>query len=132
MRSLYELKRSTLGQSIAVVNNPPLITIHSLQTGQQERTISIPSITSDGPSKLTGIWWFKEHRFEKKEAIPDIFKRAGDIVRIIFIFTCLGYFNREQTGSAHGLLKTQPLLDALHDDSQPLSFVSLPARFTIC
>ena len=62
------------------------MTLHSLQDGQQERTLSISS--NSGDNKLTGIWWLREYRAEKKASIPDMFKRGGDIVSgvtVVFI-----------------------------------------------
>ncbi|KAI0348023.1 hypothetical protein BDW22DRAFT_1319603 [Trametopsis cervina] len=107
-QEIVDIAWSPDGQYIAVANNPPLITLHSLQNGQQERTLSIPPLPSGGTHNLASIWWFQEHREEKKANIPDIFKRGGDI-----------------PGSAHAILKTQPLLDALHDEAQPLSATDL-------
>jgi anaphase-promoting complex subunit 4 len=80
--TIYKLNHSDQGQYIAVAHNPPLITLHSLQTGRQERTLSIPS---QGPKacNLTHIWWMREHRTDKKANIPDMFKRGGDIVSTI-------------------------------------------------
>lgn len=85
MQSSYELKQCFLGQYIAVANNPPLVTLHSLQTGQQERTLSIPPLPSGASRKLTAVWWLNEHRVEHKATIPDIFKRGGDIVSALLI-----------------------------------------------
>lgn len=77
----YELNHSMPGQYIAVASNPPLVTLHSLQNGHQERALSILS-KSPGNS-LVRIWWLKEYRIEKKASMPDIFKRGGDIVSYI-------------------------------------------------
>ncbi|KAI0695596.1 anaphase-promoting complex, cyclosome, subunit 4-domain-containing protein [Cytidiella melzeri] len=104
---IVDIAWSPDGQYIAVASNPPLITLHSLQTGQQDRTLPVPPHASNNTT-LSHIWWLKESRTEKKADIPDIFKRGGDIA-----------------GSAHAILRTQPLLDALHDESQPLSATDL-------
>ena len=112
----YELNSNVIGQYIAVASNPPLVTLHSLQDGQQERTLSIASNPS-GDNKLTGIWWLREYRAEKKASIPDMFKRGGDIVSAVTV-VFIPHPKRHthpKTGSAHAILKTQPLLDALHE-----------------
>ncbi|GJF00486.1 anaphase-promoting complex subunit 4 [Phanerochaete sordida] len=93
---------------IAVAHHPPLVTLHSIQDGREERKLSIPRIVSESPPKLTHVWWYKEHRQDSKPGIPDIFKRQNII-----------------TGSAHSILKTQPLLDALPDESDRLSSADL-------
>ncbi|KAI0094909.1 anaphase-promoting complex, cyclosome, subunit 4-domain-containing protein [Irpex rosettiformis] len=105
-REIVDIAWSPDGQYIAVASNPPLVTLHSLQDGQQERALHIP-FHSPETNRLTSIWWLNEYRTGKKAGIPDIFKRGGNI-----------------TGSAHAILKTQPLLDALHEP-QSLSATDL-------
>ncbi|OBZ78996.1 Anaphase-promoting complex subunit 4 [Grifola frondosa] len=94
------------GQTIAVAHDPPRVTIHSIQDGRQERSfyISPPSPMLH----LTGIWWFRQKKKESQSPIPDIFVRGDDI-----------------TGSAYSILKGQPLLDPLQDESQPLTATDL-------
>ncbi|KIY52751.1 hypothetical protein FISHEDRAFT_55726 [Fistulina hepatica ATCC 64428] len=86
------------GQSIAVAHDPPRISLHSLQNGQEEKSIAITDASS---SHLTGIWWFKHVKPLTNNVIPDIFKR-NDVL----------------TGSALSVLKMLPLLDHLQQDSQ--------------
>lgn len=72
-----------LGQSIAVAHNPPRITLHSIQDGQEERAlpIVIPSNILRRVFHITGVWWFEEERGVTSSSIPDIFKRNNVIVR---------------------------------------------------
>ncbi|EKM52609.1 uncharacterized protein PHACADRAFT_261151 [Phanerochaete carnosa HHB-10118-sp] len=93
---------------IAAAHHPPLVTLHSIQDGREERKLDVTKSIPGNSQELTHIWWYKEHRKETKPGIPDIFKRQ-DII----------------TGSAHSILKTQPLLDALPDDSDRLSSADL-------
>ncbi|KAF7306941.1 DEAD-domain-containing protein [Mycena indigotica] len=91
------------GQSIAVVHDPPRVTLHSLQDGHEERTLSIP--TSD---RVKNVWWFRAEKTVEVKAVPDILKRNGLI-----------------PGSSHSILKTLPLLDSLQEDSQKLTATDL-------
>ncbi|KZT74640.1 hypothetical protein DAEQUDRAFT_311 [Daedalea quercina L-15889] len=99
-------------QTVAVAHKPPRVTLHSIQDGRQERAIPLASTSAAvGTAKAanpSGIWWFTQEKKESKSDIPDIFKRGFDI-----------------TGSAHSILKGQPLLDPLLDDSQPLTATDL-------
>ena len=67
---------------IAVAHHPPLVTLHSIQDGRQERTLSIPTEDSTKPAKLSRLLWFKEHRQEKRPSIPDIFRRQNVVVSL--------------------------------------------------
>ncbi|PCH33624.1 hypothetical protein WOLCODRAFT_93867 [Wolfiporia cocos MD-104 SS10] len=100
------------GQTLAVAHEPPRITVHSIQDGHQEQTLPIVAPSSSFGTrkspKLTAIWWFKHEKKEDQNSIPDIFKRGLDI-----------------TGSAHSILRHQPLLDALQDESQTLTSTDL-------
>lgn len=69
---------STKGQSIAVVHNPPSITLHSVQDGREERVL--PLANPDHSFKLTNIWWFRHEKIQVQTSIPDIFKRNDLIV----------------------------------------------------
>ncbi|KAI0757002.1 anaphase-promoting complex, cyclosome, subunit 4-domain-containing protein [Daedaleopsis nitida] len=88
-------------QSIAVVSNPAMVTIHSIQNGAVERSIPI---TDDRRIELKGVWWFREEKKVIGNGLPDIFKRGDNI-----------------TGSAHAILKGLPLLDPIQDDTKPLT-----------
>ncbi|KAI0793487.1 anaphase-promoting complex, cyclosome, subunit 4-domain-containing protein [Abortiporus biennis] len=94
------------GTIIAVAHHPPSVTLHSVQDGSQIRSLSITiNESKQNPVEaLKGIWWLPGEREKIKDAVPDIFKRNNDI-----------------TGSTHSLLKTQPLLDPLHDEIQSTS-----------
>nr|GAT44205.1 DEAD-domain-containing protein [Mycena chlorophos] len=91
------------GQSIAVVHDPPRVTLHSLQDGHQERALSVS--TSD---HIKHVWWFRAEKPVDAKAVPDILKRNGLI-----------------PGSSHYVLKTLPLLDSLREDSQKLTATDL-------
>ncbi|KAF9069043.1 anaphase-promoting complex, cyclosome, subunit 4-domain-containing protein [Rhodocollybia butyracea] len=94
------------GQTIAVAHDPPSISLHSIQDGHSERTVSIP--VSDLPtSQLTAIWWFRQEK-PQQSPIPDIFRRNNII-----------------TGSAHSVLRTLPLLDPLRDGTQQVTATDL-------
>lgn len=113
------------GQSIAVAHDPPRITLHSIQDGHEERVlpVAISSNISRRSFRITGIWWFQDEPDVNTGSIPDMFKRNGTIVRAHgneyspMVLRRLSY----QTGTAHSILKTLPLLDHLHDDSQKLT-----------
>jgi len=77
-----------IGQSVAVIHNPPRITLHSVQDGSEERVLQItvpknPSLQSNPvPTSLhaTGARWFQQEKKAVTTAIPDIFKRNDVIV----------------------------------------------------
>lgn len=98
------------GQSIALAHDPPRITLHSIQDGHEERVLPVvmPSNTSRRSFRITGIWWYQDEQKVDPSSIPDMFKRNGIV-----------------TGTAHSILKTLPLLDHLHDDSQKLTATDL-------
>ncbi|KAI0365237.1 hypothetical protein BV20DRAFT_954638 [Pilatotrama ljubarskyi] len=91
-------------QSIAVVSNPGLITIHSIQNGSIERAIPVPGRRS----RVTGAWWFREEKKPAGNGLPEVFKRGENI-----------------TGSAHAVLRNLPLLDPIQDESRPLTSTDL-------
>ena len=65
-----------------MAHHPPLVTLHSIQDGREERKLSIPKTTSGKLQELSQIWWYKEHRKETKRSIPDIFKRQNTVVSL--------------------------------------------------
>ena len=65
-----------LVQSIAVVSNPGLITIHSIQNGSVERAIPIPGRRF----RVTGVWWFREQKKVTKNRLPEVIKRGENTV----------------------------------------------------
>jgi hypothetical protein len=69
------------GQSIAVIRDPPAISLHSLQDGHSFLSLPFNLPTNEEPgSHLTGIWWFRnEKNVANSSTIPDIFQR-NDIV----------------------------------------------------
>ncbi|KAI0639387.1 anaphase-promoting complex, cyclosome, subunit 4-domain-containing protein [Trametes polyzona] len=93
-------------QSIAVVSNPGLISIHSIQNGAVER--SIPIDVSGSRTRLTGTWWFREEKKSTGQGLPEVFKRGDNI-----------------TGTAHAILRNLPLLDPIQDDTKPLTSTEL-------
>lgn len=78
--------RST-GQSLAVVHDPPQITLHSVQDGK--RLLLIPTPKQSPPlrptPRLMGIWWFLDDKTQKSSSIPDIFQRNDVIVRFFLV-----------------------------------------------
>lgn len=98
-------------QTIAIAHNPPRVTLHSIQDGHEERVlpVSLPlHLKPLRPVRLSNIWWLAREKQQTYSSIPDIFQRGNDI-----------------TGSAHSILKGQPLLDPLQDESQPLTATDL-------
>ncbi|KIJ68430.1 hypothetical protein HYDPIDRAFT_106626 [Hydnomerulius pinastri MD-312] len=91
---------SPSGQTIAVVHDSARITLHSVQDGHVERSLSVPLPlnTPQAQYKITGIWWFPGFHTSASGIIPDIFKRNG-----------------VKTGSALSTLKILPLLDHLKE-----------------
>ncbi|KAJ3010595.1 hypothetical protein NUW54_g2431 [Trametes sanguinea] len=88
-------------QSIAVVSNPGMVTIHSIQNGAIERAIPIPGRRFH----ITGVWWFRdEKKSPSGNALPEVFKRGENI-----------------TGSAHAVLRNLPLLDPIQDETKTLT-----------
>jgi anaphase-promoting complex subunit 4 len=68
------------GQSVAVVHDPPQITLHSLQDGHRLVALPIAEPFSSQPCRITGVWWFREEKPTTTGSIPDIFRRGGAIV----------------------------------------------------
>ncbi len=66
-------------QSLAVVSNPGMITIHSIQNGAVER--AIPISLPDRTFRVTGTWWFREEKKAAGQGLPEVFKRGETIVR---------------------------------------------------
>lgn len=95
---------SPLGLSILISHHPPRLSIHSIQDGRQERSVSFPSTSSSGLSRdfrITGVWWHKHENPPKKEPeMPDFFKRNKTIVRQIQILCILHYI--EQSHPVYG------------------------------
>ena len=73
-------KYMTVGQALALVRHPPRVTIHSIQDGREEHSLTFVDQVSES-ARMTGVWWFKDERQAEVDAIPDIFKRGLDIVR---------------------------------------------------
>ncbi|KAH8120371.1 anaphase-promoting complex, cyclosome, subunit 4-domain-containing protein [Phellopilus nigrolimitatus] len=98
------------GKSIVVAHHPPRVSLHSLQNGREEHSLSVGPSPSPmlSPPRITGVWWFKKERKINRNEMPDMFLR-GNVV----------------TGSALSILRTQPLLDTLQDDTLPLNATDL-------
>lgn len=76
-----------LGQSIAVAHDPPRITLHSVQDGREERSLTVTPLGNDGTSgHIAAIWWFQQEKKQTTSSIPDIFKRNNIIVRRFFYY----------------------------------------------
>ncbi|KAJ3575641.1 hypothetical protein NP233_g977 [Leucocoprinus birnbaumii] len=104
---IVDLAWSPDGQSVAVLYDPPNVTIYSIQDGKKTLSLAVenkhlPQATNR--DKSSGIWWLKTEKSTTREAIPDIFKRSGLI-----------------TGSSLSILKNLPLLDSLPDEGDKIS-----------
>ncbi|KAI6031817.1 anaphase-promoting complex, cyclosome, subunit 4-domain-containing protein [Pisolithus microcarpus] len=87
------------GQTIAVVHESGRITLHSVQDGRIERSLSINSCReAQTAPTVVGVWWFGGPSESTPAVIPDIFKRNG-----------------MKTGSALSILKNLPMLDPLKE-----------------
>ncbi|KZS92983.1 hypothetical protein SISNIDRAFT_92439 [Sistotremastrum niveocremeum HHB9708] len=97
------------GQSIIVAHHPPRLSMHSIQTGRAEPSMTI-SIPSSHDLRLTNIWWIKDplDTLEEETEFPDLLSRKGFV-----------------PGSAHSKLMRLPLLDSFHDDNHSLSTTDL-------
>ena len=73
----------TTGQSLAILHDPPQITLHSVQDGKRLLVIPTPdqSASLRPTPRLVGIWWFLDDKIQKSSSIPDIFQRNNVIVR---------------------------------------------------
>ncbi|KAL5535567.1 hypothetical protein ACEPAF_3661 [Sanghuangporus sanghuang] len=94
------------GQIIVVAHYPPRLSLHSLQNGREEFSLLIqyPSGSPSPYPRITGVWWFKRERKSDSKQLPDMFRR-GNVV----------------PGSALSVIRTQPLLFPLQDDTVPLN-----------
>ncbi|KIJ21731.1 hypothetical protein PAXINDRAFT_165137 [Paxillus involutus ATCC 200175] len=101
---------SPSGQTIAVVHDSARITLHSVQDGRVERSLSVPLpvSTPQVTYKVAGIWWFPGFHPSPSGIIPDIFKRNG-----------------VKTGSALSILKILPLLDHLKESDENVTATDL-------
>lgn len=88
------------GQTIAVVHDSGRITLHSVQDGRVELSLSahLSLGASYNTPRVAAVWWFPGYRAPTSGVIPDIFKRGGT-----------------KTGSALSILKILPLLDPLKE-----------------
>ena len=79
-----------LGLSFLLSHHPPRLSIHSIQDGRQERSVSF-SPTSHPDFRVTEVWWFRhENPPQKGPELPDFFKRNKTIVRLYtFITKCV-------------------------------------------
>jgi anaphase-promoting complex subunit 4 len=77
IESVSALAWSPCGQTIAVSHGFSRITLHSVQDGHVERSLTIPasSRNSEQQHRITGAWWFPGCRDLPRSTIPDIFKR---------------------------------------------------------
>lgn len=110
IESVSALAWSPCGQTIAVSHGFSRVTLHSVQDGRIERSLTIPA-SSHNPEtqhQITGAWWFPGCRDLPRSTIPDIFKR-----------------NEINTGSALSILKVLPLLDPLREEDHKLTATDL-------
>lgn len=110
VESVSALAWSPCGQTIAVSHGFSRVTLHSVQDGRIERSLTIPasSHNSEQQHRITGAWWFPGCRDLPRSTIPDIFKR-----------------NEINTGSALSILKVLPLLDPLREEDHKLTATDL-------
>ncbi|KAG1750010.1 anaphase-promoting complex, cyclosome, subunit 4-domain-containing protein [Suillus paluster] len=109
VESVSALAWSPCGQTIAVSHEFSRVTLHSVQDGRIERSLTIPPSSHDSEQRrITGSWWFSSCRDLPRSTIPDIFKR-----------------NEINTGSALSILKVLPLLDSLREEDHKLTATDL-------
>ncbi|KAG2154867.1 anaphase-promoting complex, cyclosome, subunit 4-domain-containing protein [Suillus clintonianus] len=110
IESVSALAWSPCGMTIAVSHGFSRITLHSVQDGHIERSLTIPASLhkSEQQHRITGAWWFPGFRDLPRSTIPDIFKR-----------------NEINTGSALSILKVLPLLDPLREEDHKLTATDL-------
>ncbi|KAF8898719.1 anaphase-promoting complex, cyclosome, subunit 4-domain-containing protein, partial [Infundibulicybe gibba] len=107
---IVDLAWSPDGQSIAVAQNPPRVSLYALEDGQEILTLPIAEMPPPHGrlGRINAIWWFQDEKRTDTTPVPDIFRR-GDVI----------------TGTAHSILKMLPLLDHLQEDSQKLTATDL-------
>ncbi|KAG6911951.1 hypothetical protein DXG01_000199 [Tephrocybe rancida] len=76
--------------------------------GSKRLTLPLRSSSDSQSRKIVSVWWFRDERIVKASSIPDILRR-----------------NNVVAGTAHAILRTLPLLDALQEDSQRLTATDL-------
>ncbi|KIK94368.1 hypothetical protein PAXRUDRAFT_828088 [Paxillus rubicundulus Ve08.2h10] len=107
--TVTSLAWSPSGQTIAVVHDSARITLHSVQDGHIERSLSVPlPVSTQATYKVAGIWWFPGFHPSPSGITPDIFKRNG-----------------VKTGSALSILKILPLLDHLKESDENVTATDL-------
>lgn len=82
---LVSLAWSPDGQSVAVAHDPPQITLHSIQDGHKQLILPVDPCSTNLSFRLTGLWWFQEEKSTSSGSIPDIFKRRGVIVKLLYL-----------------------------------------------
>jgi len=113
----------TAGQTIAVSHGFSRITLHSVQDGHVERSLTIPasSRNSEQQHRITGAWWFPGCRDLPRSTIPDIFKRNEiNVCELVYANTA-SILIILKTGSALSILKVLPLLDPLREEDHKLT-----------
>ena len=81
------------GQTIAVVHDSGRITLHSVQDGRVELSLSAHlslGACHDTP-RVAAVWWFPGYRAPTSGVIPDIFKRSGTKACSRFHLICVEY-----------------------------------------
>jgi len=82
------------GMSILISHHPPRLSIHSIQDGRQERSVSFPLVSNGSATdfRVTGVWWLKHENPPRKEPeMPDFFKRNKTIVRFARLYAHTGF-----------------------------------------
>lgn len=113
----------TTGQTIAVSHGFSRVTLHSVQDGRIERSLTIPA-SSHNPEtqhRTTGAWWFPGCRDLPRSTIPDIFKRNEINVCGFDYANTASTLIILKTGSALSILKVLPLLDPLREEDHKLT-----------
>ncbi|KAK2461900.1 hypothetical protein APHAL10511_006363 [Amanita phalloides] len=108
--AVVDIAWSPDGQSVAILHDPPQITLHSVQDGKRLLVVPIPkpSTSMQPMPHLTAIWWFHDDKTQRPSSIPDIFQR-NDVI----------------TGSTLSILKNLPLLDDLQEDVEKATATDL-------
>lgn len=81
------------GQTIAVVHDSGRITLHSVQDGRVELSLSahLSLGASYNTPRVAAVWWFPGYRAPTSGVIPDIFKRGGTKVCSPFYLVYMEY-----------------------------------------
>ncbi|KAG9000900.1 hypothetical protein FRB93_012505 [Tulasnella sp. JGI-2019a] len=103
--SIVDVVWSPSGLEIAIAHHPPRLSIHSVHDGREIRSLVIPAPKDETlVPKLAAVWWLEDAKSPEPDGLDILLCRNGNI-----------------PSSAHSVLQTLPLLDALNDEGEALS-----------